>query len=68
MKKNDIQKIKEKSDAELGKELLETQEEVRSLIFDLSSGKLKNYNQLREAKRKVARIMTFMVFKKHDKK
>lgn len=66
------------------KELGETRDEVRSLVFDLSSGKLKNHNQLREARRKVARIMTFIklmvrqsspsilrkteVLRKHDKK
>ena len=60
MKKNDIQKMSKKTVADLTKDLASSREEVRGLKFELASGKVKNIVKIKEAKKKIARIMTFM--------
>lgn len=60
MKKNDIQKMSKKTVADLTKDLASSREEVRELKFELASGKVKNIIKIKEAKKKIARILTFM--------
>ena len=60
MKKKDIQDLKLKSEAELERLVLETNDRVRALRFDLAAGKVKNVNELRQARKKVARMKTFI--------
>lgn len=67
MKKDEIQKIKEKNETELHKDLESLREELRNLRNDLHSGKLKNVNALRETRKKIALILTLLNLKKgHD--
>ncbi len=60
MKKKDIQDLKVKSEAELARLVAETNEKIRALRFDLAAGKVKNVNELRQARKKVARMKTFI--------
>ena len=60
MKKSEIQKLKGKSVAELEKELVESRERLGVLSFDLASGKVKKASEIRELKKKIARILSFL--------
>jgi ribosomal protein L29 len=60
MKLKDIQELKIKSEAELARLVAETSDRVRALRFDLAAGKVKNVNELRQARKRVARMKTFM--------
>ena len=60
MKKKDIQDLKTKSDAELAKIIAETNDALRALRFDLAAGKVKDISKIRDAKKAVARAMTFL--------
>lgn len=60
MKKNDIQKLKSKGKAELEKDLAESREKLGVLIFDLASGKVKDISEIRETKKRIARILSFL--------
>ena len=60
MKKNEIKKLKEKNTTELQKGLAEAREELRTLRFDLASGKVKNVQSINEVRKKIARMLTFI--------
>jgi len=59
MKKKDIQDLKTRSVVELANLEHESKEKLRALRFDLAAGKVKNVAELREIKKKIARIKTF---------
>ena len=63
MKKNEIKKLGDKTIADLRKSLTEAREELRTLKFDLAAGKVKNIQRAKEAKKKIARILTFIRLK-----
>ena len=60
MKRDDIQKLKGKSTAELEKDLVESRERLGVLIFDLASGKVKNNSEIRDLKKRIARTLSFL--------
>lgn len=60
MKRKDVEELKKKSDAEYRKMLKELRERLRALRFDLAAGKVKNAQEIREIRRTIARIATFM--------
>ena len=60
MKKKEIKQLREKTLHEFQRELLDNREKLRSLKFDLYSGKVKNVKSIHETKRIIARILTFM--------
>ena len=60
MKIREIQELKNKSHAELQALLTESKKELRTLRFDLVSGKTKAIHTIQELRRKIARIMTFL--------
>ncbi|MBI2013068.1 MAG: 50S ribosomal protein L29 [Candidatus Colwellbacteria bacterium] len=60
MKKSDIQKLKGRVKAESEKDLAESREKLGTLIFDLASGKVKNNSEIRETKKRIARILSFL--------
>jgi len=62
----DINELKNKSEAELRKLEKEQREELRSLRFDLSSGKAKNVDNVRKLKKDIAQIKTVINQKKND--
>lgn len=57
MKTKELQKL---TDAELKKALEQNQEKLRSLRFDLASGKVKNVREIRETRKTVARVLTLL--------
>lgn len=57
MKTKELQKL---TDAELKKALEQNQERLRSLRFDLASGKVKNVREIRETRKTVARVYTLL--------
>ncbi|MFQ5753499.1 MAG: 50S ribosomal protein L29 [bacterium] len=60
MKRKDIQELKTKPLPELEKLLRENRERLRQLKVNLAAGKVKNIGELRELKKNVARILTFI--------
>lgn len=57
MKTKELQKL---TDSELKKALEQNQEKLRSLRFDLASGKVKNVREIRETRKTIARIYTII--------
>lgn len=57
MKTKELQKL---TDVELKKALEQNQEKLRSLRFDLASGKVKNVREIRETRKTVARVHTLL--------
>ena len=66
MKKSEIKKLNNKTQADLKKALYEAKEDLRTLRFDLSAGKVKNIERARNARRKIARILTFLKEKEKE--
>ncbi len=66
MKRDDIQKLKGKSMAELEKDLVESRERLGVLIFDLASGKVKNNSEIRDLKKRIARALSSLKEKVHQ--
>ena len=65
MKKKNIQELKNKQDGELMRLIKDKHEELRVLRFDLAAGKVKDITEIKELKRKVARMKTFI--KEHER-
>lgn len=60
MKLKEIQELKNKPAAELEKMLKESRDKLRVLKFDLEAGKVKDVAELRQVKRNIARMQTFL--------
>ncbi len=54
----DIDKIRGLTDAELEEALVEARRELWQLRFDLTTRQLTDYSKIRQARRKIARLMT----------
>jgi large subunit ribosomal protein L29 len=54
----DIDKVRALSDAELEQELVDARRELWQLRFDLTTRQLTDYSKIRQARRKIARLMT----------
>ena len=61
-----ITEIHQKSEKEFQAVLLEKREKLRSLKFDLSSGKVKNVREIRGLKKDIAKILTVMNLKRRE--
>lgn len=68
MKKSEISKLREKTTPELAKELSATREKMAELRVSVYRGKHSDVPGLREARRKVARILTFLKQNQHGGK
>ncbi len=55
-----FQDLKQKPKDEIEKLLKDLREKLRQLRFDLVSGKIKNVKEIREIKKDIARILTFL--------
>ena len=55
-----ILKLREKAEEELYELLAKRKERLRSLRFDLLSGKVKNIREIRKIKKEIARILTVL--------
>jgi len=60
MKKKEIQELKHHTAAQHEAMIKDTEEKLRALRFDLAAGKVKDITQIHEAKKKIARMKTFM--------
>lgn len=60
MKLKEIQELKNKGVGELENLLAEKRKKLHELNLDLVAGKVKNIGELREVKKIIARIMTFL--------
>jgi len=60
MKKNEIKNLKAKNVVELTRDLKEKEETLRDAKFDLASGKVKNIFFIKDTKKTIARIKTFI--------
>lgn len=54
----EIRELRQKSKKELEKLLIDDKERLRSLRFDLASGKVKNVREIRGLKKDIARTLT----------
>lgn len=69
MSNKKVQEIKQKTTAELEKELHDAREKLRNLKLDLVAGKVKNMGDIRNVRKDIARMLTFINQAKHaDKK
>jgi len=57
MKKKDFQQFKNKPLPELQKDLVDNQERLGKLKFDLAQGKVKNIREIRDVRKNIARIL-----------
>ena len=58
MKKSEFQELKNNPREVLQKNLHEKRSHLRSLKFDLASGKIKNASEIHKTKKDIARILT----------
>ncbi len=68
MKKREIQELKNRALGELEKILRDKEESLRKLKYDLVAGKLKKISSIKEFKKDIARIKTFMNLKEKNGK
>ena len=54
----DIDKVRALSDGEIADALVEARRELWQLRFDLTTRQLTDYSKIRQARRKIARLMT----------
>ncbi len=55
-----ITEIRKKSKSELRKLLDGSKDKLRLLRFDLSAGKVKNVREIREVRKRIAKILTIL--------
>ena len=60
MKKKDIEELKHRPTEELAHLITDSNEKLRALKFDLAAGKVKDITEIKELKKKVARMKTFI--------
>ena len=60
MKKREIQELKQRPQGELKRMIIESNEKLRQLRFDLAAGKVKNVSEIHKLRKGVARMETFI--------
>jgi len=60
MKKKEFQEYKNKSKAEILKDLANYREKLANLKFDLAAGKVKNIREIRLVKKTIAQLLTLL--------
>ena len=68
MKLKEIGELKNKAVGELENLLVEKKKKLHELNLDLAAGKVKNIGELREVKKYIARVMTFLNQSKSNQK
>ena len=64
MKLNEVEKLRKKNLTDLEGDILKARESLRSLRFDLESGKVKNSAAVRDTRREIALLKTLVNEKK----
>lgn len=62
-----IDKLRDKSNSDLEKLIVEKKDKLRILRFNLAAGKAKNINEIKETKKDIARILTILTEIKNGK-
>ncbi|TSC96702.1 MAG: 50S ribosomal protein L29 [Parcubacteria group bacterium Athens0714_26] len=60
MKRKDLEQLKNKPKQELQHDLSKNHEKLWNLKIDLAAGKVKNVREIRQLKRTIAKINTFL--------
>ncbi|KKU11940.1 MAG: 50S ribosomal protein L29 [Parcubacteria group bacterium GW2011_GWB1_45_7] len=60
MAKDGFEKLREKGIEELNKETAKEKQKLQELKFDLARGKVKNSAAVRDSRRKIAKLLTFI--------
>ena len=60
-----IRELRQKSEKELQKTLIDLRDKLRELRFNLAGGKVKNIKEIHQTKKDIARILTLL--KEHGK-
>ncbi len=60
MKKKELEQLKSKPKAEWEKSLAESREKLWALRTDLAAGKVKNVKEIKEVRKMIARLLTFI--------
>jgi len=55
-----IRELKQKSNAELRKTLIDLRDKLRELRFNLAGGKVKNIKEIHQIKKDIAKILTLL--------
>lgn len=63
MKANDLQTMRESSNEELQKKVVELKAELFNLRFQLATGQLENPMRIRDVKKSIAQLKTILVEK-----
>lgn len=56
----DVATLRQKTDGELRRELIEQREALRKTSFELAAGRVKNIHAIRTIRRTIARILTIL--------
>ena len=67
-RKEKIREFSRMEPRDLQRLLQEKRERLRQLRFDLAGGKVKNVREIRETKKDIARILTFLKLKMQNEK
>ena len=67
MAKADKQKLREKSEDELSKDVRREEQRLQELRFDLARGKVKNSDLVRKSRKDIAQLKTFIKEKEKTK-
>ncbi len=60
MRSMKVKELRELTDAELGKKLIDSKDELFKLRFQMATGQLDNPMKLQEVRRKIARVKTII--------
>lgn len=63
MKANDKKELKSKTKDELMKDLIDAKAEVSKMLIEAKTGKITNTNLVRQKRKDIARILTFIGLK-----
>jgi large subunit ribosomal protein L29 len=61
----DIDKVRALTDVEIEQALVDARRELWQLRFDLTTRQLTDYGKIRQARRKIARLMTVQTERRH---
>ncbi len=64
MKKEEIKKWREANEKEIGDKVVEIEKQLYEIKHQLSLGQIKNYSQIKEIKKDIARLKTISKEKK----
>lgn len=61
-----IRELRQKTEKELSKTLIDLRDKLRELRFNLAGGKVKNIKEIHQTKKDIARVLT-LLYEKREK-